>query len=138
MQTTLNPTRETMNTRLDNAPPGRPAGHRVLIQPDEMPETSGRIIIPPTVRENYAMATESGTVICVGETAFMGYGDSRPWCEAGDHVRYTRYAGKYVEIPLTPFPKPRNPGNIFTVINDEDIFFVDGKANVAEVDNAGN
>jgi co-chaperonin GroES (HSP10) len=75
-------------------------------------EKVGSIIIP----EQHGEACERAKVLCVGENAFMGYGDSHPWCEAGDIIHFVRYAGKEV-VFLGDTSKYR-------VINDEDVYWV--------------
>lgn len=114
MQKTSELTRETACTRVPDAPPGEPAGHRVLIEPERIPQKKRGIWIPDTVRDQHQQAAEKGRVVILGKNAFMGYGNSDPWCEAGDIVQFVRYAGKWIDIDDKPF----------IVVNDEDIHFV--------------
>jgi len=113
MQRTPELTREAMKTRTDDAPPGRPAGHRLLVKviAEEEQTNSGIIILAKN-----KVACEYCKVLIVGENAFMGFGDSHPWCEAGDMIYFVRHAGKPIEFLDDP--------EEYRVINDEDVYFV--------------
>lgn len=113
MQRTPELTRETMKIRTDDAPPGRPAGHRLLVKVIAEEEVSKGGIIRPSQNK---VSCEYCKVLIVGENAFMGYGDSHPWCEAGDMIYFVRHAGKDLDILDDP--------NTYRVINDEDVYFV--------------
>lgn len=56
-----------------------------------------------------------GIVVHIGPTAFERLGGREAWCDVGDCVVHTRYAGTRVEHP---------PGSnsFFQIMNDEDIF----------------
>lgn len=102
-------------------------GHRVLIKPDpvkeqvdvpvSLKEGGFEVVMPVDLEKREAAGTQIGTVIQVGPTAWRAFDGNdanwQPWCKAGDRVIFTRYAGKFVEDPVT---KER-----FMVINDEDV-----------------
>lgn len=102
-------------------------GHRLLVKPDpvkeqvDVPEAlkvgGFEVVKPADLERREEAATQVGTVIQVGPTAFRAFdGDSpnwQPWCKAGDRIIFAKYAGKFVEDPST---KER-----FFVINDEDV-----------------
>ncbi len=112
MQTTLTElSRESMKTRMDDAPPGEPPGHRLLVKIVTEEKRKGKIIIP----EENKTSCEIALAVAVGRNAFMGYGDSHPWCQAGDKIGFVRYAGKDIEFL---------DGEEYRVINDEDVYYV--------------
>lgn len=102
-------------------------GHRVLVKPDpvkdqlDLPqglkEHNFEVVKPADLERREEVATQIGTVIGVGKTAFRAFDGQdpnwEPWCKVGDRVLYTRYAGKLVEDPVTK--------EKFFVMNDEDI-----------------
>ena len=95
---------------------GKPAGHRILILPDKVAEfydKQGRIIRPTSIKDQEKFTVVKGTVLKLGETAWMGFADGRHWAEPGDRVLYTRHAGELAEID----------GVEVRIINDEDIFY---------------
>lgn len=95
---------------------GKPAGHRILILPEQVSEfydKQGRIIKPPTHQDQEKYTVERGIVLNLGDTVWMGFADGRHWAEVGDRVLFTRHAGKLTEID----------GVEVRIINDEDIFY---------------
>jgi chaperonin GroES len=92
-------------------------GHRVIIKPDlvETKSKGGLILAVDEKREQ--AAAQRGTVMDVGEMAWknaaygFGLDGWSPWCKAGDRVFFARYSGKLF----------RDDGELFAVINDEDI-----------------
>jgi co-chaperonin GroES (HSP10) len=102
-------------------------GHRLLIKPDPVKEQVDvpeglkvggfEVVKPADLERREEAATQIGTVIQVGPTAFRAFDGNdpnwKPWCKPGDRVIFARYAGKFVEDPYT---KER-----FFVINDEDV-----------------
>lgn len=102
-------------------------GHRILIKPDPVKEQvkvaddlkaiGFEVHRPTDLERREEAATQTGTVIQVGPTAFRAFDGNdpnwKPWCQPGDRVIFTRYAGKFVEDPVTK--------EKFFVINDEDI-----------------
>jgi co-chaperonin GroES (HSP10) len=89
------------------------AGHRILINPDPVETKTDSGIVLVKDERAYREATMSGTVVQVGETAYMGFGDDRKWCKEGDRVIYAKFTGKFVTDPETE--------QEYYVINDEDV-----------------
>jgi co-chaperonin GroES (HSP10) len=112
-----------------------PAGNRVLIFPDpiESTITSESIHLPEYVREKYASAQASGTVIALGPDAFRHiterryhvHGDTRrelfeetvrgyseDFARPGDRISFAKYAGQKYR---------GSDGKRYLVVNDEDI-----------------
>ncbi|WP_373088672.1 co-chaperone GroES family protein [Zhongshania sp.] len=93
-----------------------PKGYRILVKPDpvstEVKEIPGFEII-----EDKRIAKASnvrGTVVAMGSLAYKGFAeDPTPWCEVGDRVLYSQYAGKFIEDPITE--------EEYVILNDEDI-----------------
>lgn len=100
-----------------------PAGHRVLVKPDDVEKTSkGGIII--TIDDKYEKASqETGTVVKIGFQAWKAFCNEQladgttkwgePWCKEGDKVIYVRHAGKRVKDPVTEIE--------YVLLNDADI-----------------
>jgi len=100
-----------------------PAGHRVLIAPDDITETDdimcrakemGLEIVKDKQTERAEEASQViGTLVAVGITAWKGYDDGEPWAKVGDRVVYSKYGGTFVQDPDTD--------EEFILLNDEDI-----------------
>ena len=95
-----------------------PTGHRVLVKLKKLEEkSSGGIIITredEKAREQRAM--QEAYVVRLGKNAFRDFGDGHLWCEEGQQVLIKRYSGEDREDPKT--------GDIYRVLNDEDIYAV--------------
>lgn len=87
-----------------------PVGHRVLIKPDKVEETSkGGIIIATEMNKRLEQnAQVTGEVIALGAEAYREYDE--PWCKVGDKVYYQKYSGMKL---------PNNED--YLIINDLDI-----------------
>lgn len=90
-----------------------PAGHKVLIRPLEVAEVSEGGIVLVTDKDRELHATTEGTVVALGETAYLKVDDGRHWVQAGDRVLYAKYAGAMVKDPATE--------EDFVVVHDVDI-----------------
>lgn len=102
-------------------------GHRILIKPDPVKEQVDvpvglkeggfEVVKPVDLEKREEVATQIGTVIQVGNTAFRAFDGNdakwEPWCQAGDRVIFARYSGKIIEDPVTK--------EKFMIVNDEDI-----------------
>lgn len=89
-----------------------PQGHRLLVKPIEVEETtqSGIIINTKELKDREDAANTTGDVICMGAECFDGY--TTRWCEVGDRVIFAKFAGLlYVGAD----------GVSYRVINDEHI-----------------
>lgn len=96
-----------------------PLLHYVLIKLDPVEEvTKGGIIIPDEATKKERKATETGTVVVIGPTAFEGLGGSRDCIKVGQKILINRYSGKDVTDPDT--------NEKFVVVNDSDILVVFG------------
>jgi co-chaperonin GroES (HSP10) len=95
-------------------------GHRVIVKPDLVETKSKGGILLAVDEKREQAAAQRGTVVGVGEMAWKntlyGYGLEgwEPWCKVGDRVFFARYAGK-------SFRDKEEGGELFTVLNDEDI-----------------
>lgn len=91
-----------------------PAGHRVLVKPDEVEEkTSGGLYLAVETKERKANEQIFGTVIKVGVNAWKAFDDGSPWAKVGDRVTFAKYGGFNIEDPVTK--------EKFRLLNDEDI-----------------
>ncbi len=91
-----------------------PAGHKVLIKPqldEALTSTVGLELVFDNTRE--LASTTLGTVIALGETAYMKVDDGRPWVKPGDKVLYAKYAGAMAVDPDTQ--------EQYVVVHDVDI-----------------
>jgi len=91
----------------------KPAGHRVLVKPDEIDEKTGSLFLPPEVRKNMGDAQIFGTVVSVGPTAWKAFDAGEPWCSVGNRVAFSKYGGFIIQDPETK--------TLFRLLNDEDI-----------------
>lgn len=71
----------------------KPAGHILLVLPDEVETTtaSGIVLASPGQLQRDEMAQTEATVIELGNTAYQD--QVFPWCKAGDRVIFAKYAG---------------------------------------------
>ena len=80
----------------------RPTGHHVLIEPDEVEETTESGIVITAQADTIAReqaATTRGHIVAIGPTAWADPGlspDGKPWAKIGDYVYYTRHVSKTV------------------------------------------
>jgi chaperonin GroES len=89
-----------------------PVLHRILILPDKLEEkTSSGIIIQYDKREEAAV--EKGTVVSVGETAYLEFGTTaeKLGVVPGARVTFAKYSGKTIMDGDTKY----------LLVNDEDI-----------------
>ncbi|MGI9251416.1 MAG: co-chaperone GroES family protein [Pseudohongiellaceae bacterium] len=107
------------------------AGYRVLVKPlegtmgleqaeaDLFPELAGRgaVIKTHNELEREERGEHFGIVLNIGPIAFDRLGGRGSWCDEGDTVVFSRYAGTRVE-------HPPGSGNFYQLMNDEDIFGV--------------
>ena len=90
----------------------KPAGHILLVLPDEVETTtaSGIVLASPGQLQREEMAQTEATVIELGNTAYQD--QISPWCEIGDRVIFAKYAGTV--------SKGRD-GRTYRLINDLDV-----------------
>ena len=70
-----------------------PAGHRIVVLPDEVELTtaSGIVLSSPTEQKREEMAQIEGTLVAIGTTAWAD--QAAPWAELGQRVLFAKYAG---------------------------------------------
>ena len=90
-----------------------PAGHRVLVRPDDPPEKIGSLFVPNWVKDNRATENIKGTILKVGMTAWKAFDEGLPWAKVGDRVAFAKYGGFILE--------DENTKEKFRLLNDEDI-----------------
>lgn len=90
-----------------------PAGHRVIVKPDPLEETSkgGIVIAHGADKSRKEKAVHIGTVVSIGKTAWKAFDDGEPWAEVGDRVQFAKYGGYDFE----------HDGEKLRLLNDEDI-----------------
>lgn len=92
-----------------------PIGHRVVVKLDKIKATyhdADSIYIPEKQLQSEQHALEQGTLIEIGPYAFAGLYDGPINLKVGDKVFFKRYEGTQHTID----------GEIFKVLNDQDIF----------------
>jgi co-chaperonin GroES (HSP10) len=92
-----------------------PVGHRLLVLPEEVEETSegGIIIAVGNQKDREQLAQIRGTVVAMGTTAYADQKD--PWCKVGDFITFGKYSG------LIYTGKETKDGKEYRVINDLDV-----------------
>ena len=88
-----------------------PVRYRVLIKPDEVDEKTGSLYMPQNTRDRKQEACDRGTLIAMGEMAFLEWEGRKP--KVGDRVLFNRYAGSIVSVS--------EESEKFRLCNDEDI-----------------
>ena len=71
----------------------KPKGHRVLILPDQVEETtaSGIVLHTATQLDREALGAMFGVVVAMGNTCYAD--QPEPWCAIGERVSFGRYSG---------------------------------------------
>ncbi len=90
-----------------------PAGHRVLVLPDDPPDKIGSLFVPAYVKENRATENVFGKIIAIGPNAWKAFDAGEPWAKIGDRVVFAKYGGFILEDPETKTK--------YRLLNDEDI-----------------
>lgn len=88
-------------------------GHRVMLEPvdiEKSTEWGFQLDVTDTWRRE-KQATQKGKIVGVGDTAWLGFDDGRPWAEVGDVVYFAKHSGKFV----------KHNGIEYYICNDEDI-----------------
>ena len=94
----------------------KPAGHRVLVKPDEVEEKVGSLYLAVETKERRANEQIFGTLVAIGENAWKAFDEGKPWAKVGDRVTFAKYGGFSIEDPITK--------EKFRILNDEDIVSV--------------
>jgi co-chaperonin GroES (HSP10) len=89
-----------------------PKGHRVLILPDAVEQTteSGIVLSVGTTVDRERLAQLRGTVVEIGNSAW--HDQPEPWAANGDHVIFGKYSGLIYQ---------GDDGLEYRIINDLDI-----------------
>ena len=93
-----------------------PAGHRVLVRPDEVSEKQGSLYLAVSTKERQANEQIFGTLVAIGANAWKAFDDGKPWAKVGDRVTFAKYGGFSIEDPITK--------EKLRILNDEDIVSV--------------
>jgi chaperonin GroES len=90
----------------------KPVGHRVLVLPEIVEETSagGIILHTATQQTREEMAQVNARVVVLGTTAYAD--QPAPWCAVGDRVIMGKYAGMM---------KKGKDEQMYRIINDLDV-----------------
>lgn len=88
-------------------------GRRVLVKPDPVEDISEGGIILSIDKRLERTAVMKGTVLEIGHLCWKDFTDETPWCQVGDWVMYSPYAGQIIKVPGTK--------EEILVMNDEDI-----------------
>ncbi len=91
----------------------KPAGHRVLVKPDEISEKQGSLYLAVSTKERQANEQIFGTLVAIGANAWKAFDDGQPRAKVGDRVTFAKYGGFQIEDPVTK--------EKFRLLNDEDI-----------------
>jgi co-chaperonin GroES (HSP10) len=103
------------------APPIRPVGYRIVIEPTKPEEISkGGIIIAKESQDIHEAYTYIGKVVAVGKGCYNHPKfDNEVWCKPGDYVAHGRYAGQKLEV------KDGKGGYlIYRILNDDEVLGV--------------
>lgn len=96
-----------------------PCGHRVLVFPENVEESSEGGIILHTNETSMKLqkaGNDIGTLYKVGPNAWKAYDNGEPWAKEGDKVVYAKWGGVFVTDPETDIE--------YVLLNDEDIALV--------------
>ena len=90
-----------------------PAGHRVIVKPDQLEEVSkgGIVLAYGEDKKRMEQAQHTGILMAIGPNAWKAYDDGIPWAKIGDRVYFAKYGGYLVE----------EDGVQYRLLNDEDI-----------------
>lgn len=94
----------------------KPAGHRVLVLPEQDTEDEKALkkiglVIPGHTNERHRLAQMAGVVVEVGKTAWKDF-KSEPWAKEGDRIMFAKYSGVIIR---------GKDGNQYRMVNDEDV-----------------
>jgi co-chaperonin GroES (HSP10) len=89
-----------------------PRGHRILVLPDAVEETtkSGIVVATGMTVMREELKQVDGVVVEMGTTCFND--QPEPWCKVGDRIIFGKYSGIFRE---------GNDGKTYRIINDLDV-----------------
>lgn len=112
-----------------------PSGHRLLVRVDSVPELKKSAIhIPDSVKDRESCATETGVIVAVGESAFVGFGDDSPWGKVGDRICFIRHAGHLRKVNNEDY-RIINDVDMLCVIEDIEVEDVEGNTDASQSGN---
>ena len=93
-----------------------PAGHRVLLLPEQETEDEKALkaigmVMAETANERHRLAQMAGEVVAVGATAWKDFGTA-PWAKVGDRAMFAKYSGVILR---------GKDGKKYRMVNDEDV-----------------
>lgn len=96
----------------------KPTGHKILVKPDPVEETteSGIVVSVGQGKRLEEAGQQLGTLVDAGPQAWKAFSKDftgEPWASIGDRVLFSKYAGLHVEDP--------EDGNKYIILNDEDL-----------------
>ena len=109
-----------------------PAGHRVLVLPEQETEDEKALkkiglVMAETANTRHRLAQMAGVVVAVGKTAWQDF-KSDPWARKGDRVMFAKYSGVIIR---------GKDGLSYRMVNDEDIVAVlDAEVEIKSGDDA--
>jgi co-chaperonin GroES (HSP10) len=70
-----------------------PCGHRILVLPEDINETteSGIVVFTEAQKDREALAQMYGIVVSMGNTCYAD--QPSPWCSVGNRVSFAKYSG---------------------------------------------
>lgn len=102
-----------------------PSGHRVLVLPDQVSETSigGIVLTTQDGLRKEEMAQIEGTVIEIGPEAWKESKEKghQAWCKRGDRIIFAKYSGLIYDAKNT------KDGKTYRIISDLDVVAVINK-----------
>lgn len=102
----------------------KPVLHRILVKPDDILEKDKHLrkakelglFLHQDEHNREQAAVDEGTVVAMGETAFLDFKVSEVPIQVGDKIVYARYAGKTIVDPADEVK--------YVALNDEDVIAI--------------
>ena len=92
-------------------------GYRILVTPDALEKVSeGGIVLVHEDERREQAALQTGTVVGVGNTAWMTEATSDPWAALNDHILFSKHSGRLVVDPTDDTE--------YLIMNDTDVLCV--------------
>jgi len=92
-------------------------GYRILVKPDALEQVSkGGIVYAYTDERVEKAALQTGRVAGIGNTAWQGEAFGAPWCHVGDHILFSKHAGRFIIDPTDDAE--------YLIMNDTDVLCV--------------
>lgn len=92
-------------------------GYRILVVADELETvTEGGIVLAFADERREKAAQQTGVVVGIGNTAYMTEATNDMWCFLGDHILFSKHAGRFVIDPTDDAE--------YLIMNDTDVLCV--------------